>query len=823
MMISNFDHSHVFLTTLQDRRPHLLWSEGAYLLFVLRGTVHTLLGGERETLQEAGLLFVNPLELCQVSCTEGSCAVTLQIPQDCLKLSALSADDGRILCSASGRQALPLTAFNELRRLLAKSVSLYLNQKPKREIYTALLEMLEFLHDNFPVRKGEKDLCISRSAIVRLDRVLHHLHQHWMEDISVAGLAEQVHVSPNYLSRFFANYLHMTITDYLLNLRLRAAQELLENSSRSVTEIALETGFSTPSALIRKFRQHYSVPPGKYRAVHQGKKQKAAPYGAARPHHDLSVLFDYMPLSETDEEPHAPAHYRTASVDAAAPTRPLRHTWRRLLNFGYAREGLLAEVQQQIVRAQREIGFEYIRFHGIFDDNMQFYHESPDGKPLLNFLYIDLLLDFLVGQGFKLYIELGLMPQALKKYDIFLLNRESNYSVAADPEKWRETVRLSIRHWINRYGRSTVREWRFTTIGLHVPVFTEVTFEEFYAHYQASWRAVKESDPCLQFGGPGGFASIAWNADVFLKFLRFAKDNACFPDFITTLNYPHHGLEFDQDFLHISESQDFLPAARSSDRHFTRNLLKRIRSVLEAVGEPDCPIWMDEWNSTLWQRDLSGDTCYKAAWLCQCITENYDDAESFGYWLLTDFMEERGAFLRPFHGGYGLFTYNGIPKSGWQALCLLRRLGEQRLAAGDWYFVTREEQQIQLLLFHYCDYDNLYRYRYRQLERPEDAYRVFAQSSPLKTELRLTGLPPCPHRLHTFRITRSHGSSFDQWVRWGAPAEITPADLEQLQLAAAPEYESGQLCPDEAGTFLLQTTLKPHEVVLYQIDLCADN
>ena len=355
---------------------------------------------------------------------------------------------------------------------------------------------------------------------------------------------------------------------------------------------------------------------------------------------------------------------RSAAIDVQAPSRSLRHTWRRLLNFGYAREGLLAEGQQQIARAQREIGFEYIRFHGIFDDSVQFYDEDEDGKPRRNFLYIDLLLDFLVSQGFRLYIELGLMPRALKKYDVFVLNRDSNFSVAVDTGKWRETVGLSIRHWIARYGRSVVREWRFTTIGLHVPTFTVVTFEEFYAHYLASYQAVKEAAPALRFGGPGGFASIAWNSDIFLDFLRFAKENHCFPDFITTQNYPHQGLEMDREFMRISKSQDFLPAARSGDRHFARNLLKRIRHLLEAAGEPDCPIWMEEWNSTLWQRDLSGDTCFKAAWRCKNITENYDRSEAFGYWLLTDFMEERGSFLQTFHGGPGVLVGAALPGGG---------------------------------------------------------------------------------------------------------------------------------------------------------------
>lgn len=64
--------------------------------------------------------------------------------------------------------------------------------------------------------------------------------------------------------------------------------------------------------------------------------------------------------------------------------------------------------------------------------------------------------------------------------------------------------------------------------GHHVPVFTEVTFDEFYTHYQSTWQAVKSVDPLLQFGGPGGFASIVWAADILPDFFRFAKTTAAF-------------------------------------------------------------------------------------------------------------------------------------------------------------------------------------------------------------------------------------------------------------------------------------------------------
>lgn len=823
-MVIRFDSNHVVLTNLLDDQPYLLWSEGINIIFVLNGTAHVLLSGKQEILEKAGLLLVNPLELCQVSCSSNSCAIALQIPKECLQIAGLTPTGGKIHCCAHDQRSHPQTIFDEVRKELARVVSLYFNQGTKQELFTSFLKLLQFVQNHFDTQADAVQDHVSQSSIARLNDVLQYLHQHWQEDISVAQLAAQVYVSPNYLSRFFNKYLGTTITEYLLGLRMQAAVELLNNDLSSITEIAIKTGFPNASTFIRKFKQRYGVTPKQYQKERrnsvQEEKRTIYCFGDNNTENDLSTLLDYLPLQdELDEAGEKENVRRQFNINVQRKTKPLRHTWRKLLNFGYAREGLLAAVQQQISQAQREIGFEYIRFHGIFDDNMQFYHEDTDGNIKLNFLYIDLLLDFLIGQGFKLYIELGLMPKELKKYDIFVLNRDSNYSVASDMDKWRTVIMQSVEHWIARYGREKVKTWRFTTMGIHVPVFTSVTFEEFYQHYLTSYQAVKAVEPALQFGGPGGFASIVWDHSILSDFFQFAKCNQCFPDFITIQNYPHQNMESDTEFMKVSVSQDFLPATLSGDRHFTKHLLQRIQQVLEAVGEADRPIWMDEWNSTIWQRDLSSETCYKSAWLTKDIAENYDQAEAFGYWLLTDFVEERGRFDWIFHGGYGLFTYNGVPKSGWTALRLLRKMGDEMLDSGEWYFVTRSERYVHVLLFHYCEYDNLYRYRYRKLESPEEAYRVFRKSKTIQAEICLQGLSQQPHRLHRFHIGREHGSSFDQWLRWGAPTELSQMDIEQLQLAADPEYWSKQIFVNEQGCYTIQTELKPHEVQLFVMEL----
>lgn len=72
--------------------------------------------------------------------------------------------------------------------------------------------------------------------------------------------------------------------------------------------------------------------------------------------------------------------------------------YQKCITFDRACEGLRADFQEQLIEMQKEIGFEYVRFHGIFHDDMAVYKEV-DGKPQLWFGYVDKLFDFLLENG----------------------------------------------------------------------------------------------------------------------------------------------------------------------------------------------------------------------------------------------------------------------------------------------------------------------------------------------------------------------------------------------------------------------------------------
>ena len=56
-------------------------------------------------------------------------------------------------------------------------------------------------------------------------------------------------------------------------------------------------------------------------------------------------------------------------------------------------------------RAQRDIGFSYITFHGLLDDEMMIYGEDAAGRPELSFSYVDMAFDFLLEIGLRPLLE----------------------------------------------------------------------------------------------------------------------------------------------------------------------------------------------------------------------------------------------------------------------------------------------------------------------------------------------------------------------------------------------------------------------------------
>lgn len=161
----------------------------------------------------------------------------------------------------------------------------------------------------------------------------------------------------------------------------------------------------------------------------------------------------------------------------------------------------------------------------------------------------------------------------------------------------------------------------------------------------------------------------------------------------------------------IGNNESF-PFAVSEDENFLAHTAAEIRRVLKRDGMENRPLILEEWSNNIWQRDLCNDTCYKSAYLFKNILENNQNLNAKGYFALNDRLDEVPPSAEVFHGGFGLFTQDDIPKSACLAMELLAQLGDKLLQQGEGYLVSQRGEELQIFLYNYSHYDLLYRYRH---------------------------------------------------------------------------------------------------------------
>lgn len=95
------------------------------------------------------------------------------------------------------------------------------------------------------------------------------LDQGYTTPITIEQLSDHVALSPYYLIRLFRRVYKQTPHQYLIQLRITRAKELLSSSDRSVTEICADVGFESLGSFSALFRKTAGISPSAYRRSSQ--------------------------------------------------------------------------------------------------------------------------------------------------------------------------------------------------------------------------------------------------------------------------------------------------------------------------------------------------------------------------------------------------------------------------------------------------------------------------------------------------------------------------------------------------------------------------
>ncbi len=128
--------------------------------------------------------------------------------------------------------------------------------KTKRILLQFILEMWE---KGFVIENDKS----GRNTVEK--EIISYVQQNFKKKISLKEFGEQFHLSEKYISRYFKEHFHITLSQYITHLRLEYAKQLLQDTDTPVTEIAMQSGYQNVSYFIRSFKKAYGVSPLKYK------------------------------------------------------------------------------------------------------------------------------------------------------------------------------------------------------------------------------------------------------------------------------------------------------------------------------------------------------------------------------------------------------------------------------------------------------------------------------------------------------------------------------------------------------------------------------
>jgi xylan 1,4-beta-xylosidase len=442
----------------------------------------------------------------------------------------------------------------------------------------------------------------------------------------------------------------------------------------------------------------------------------------------------------------------TITVDATAPARPFPHFWEHM--FGSGRAALtLRDSYREDLRAVRSVtALAYVRFHGIFHDELGVYTEGPDGEARYNFSYVDQVYDALLANGARPVVELSFMPSQLASSN----TRHSFWyrpvvSPPKDYGRWDALITAFARHLVERYGIDEVRRWYFEVWNEPNLDFWagEPRQSTYFTLYDHTANSLKSVDERLRVGGPAT-AQAAWVA----AFIRHCQENRVPLDFISTHVYG------DDSAKDVFSSTESIPRGRMVCR-----AVQKVHAEIQSSPLPALPLLWTEFNATFRTQTEVTDAPFMGPWLAETVRQCDGLVQEMSYWTFSDVFEEQGVVKTPFYGGYGLLAVGGIPKPAFNAFALLHRLGEQRLLsdATGTLLTRREDGTLVLAIWNYAELG----------------------SRPVARRVRLKLRHVDARTASVQALDAEHGNVRPAYERMGAPRYPTPRQVAELRAAAA--------------------------------------
>lgn len=472
--------------------------------------------------------------------------------------------------------------------------------------------------------------------------------------------------------------------------------------------------------------------------------------------------------------------------------------------MGYVSDFTNVRIFDQLIRIQKEIGFEYGRICRILDFVAEY---RAGGTIIYDFSRIFHIIDIMIDHRMLPFLEISnkLFRIQLNLSEVVPVNLVKDSSAYYD-----RTLRLLpdfIRACINRYGQESFDRWRFEVSYTYYDF--QDTAEDFpmtrYVRYFEKIRSIiRGYSAVCQIGGPG---FTYWkDAEKLLDLFRLFQAGRTMPDFLTAYLYPL-----------TSDGED---AALSPDPDL---ILKRMAYLLDLARKqfPGMELWITEFNSNLSSRNLLNDSAYQAAFLAKTLTAAADrNVQAMGYYLLSDIPLRYADSLGMLFGGWGLFSDLNLPKPSYHAYRMFAQLGGSLLKYNRHYLITaRSAGSYQCLFYHYEHISPGFCQRNVAVQDLEAGEEVFIKTPGCHWEVSILHAQPGIYLIRKYTVSESKANLLSHWKALGYLNLSSDSDIQALQELSSltPQLSTAEVLADQPLRFRI--SVESQEVVLLLLDL----